>query len=211
MGCGCSKPQYVDITNPVGTDFDLRSLHSGDLILFSRPKLMDKKRFFKPCKWTDVGMVVHLPTLYPNHGLMLFESQNRFSDGLVDILSNTVPTSGTRLVDLHSRINDSEFQEIAARYWETRSLDTELRFNEQLLHNALMDHSNSAFDRRAILIRFDPSIPEPGVKRIASVLQQLNIIDPDHNLDKFLKHRLSKGSSGCVQGQYSELNYIRHV
>lgn len=114
---GCVKSKQINEEYRVASmhNVNLSLLKTGDLIMFADNNTLGNRvtRIFTQSKWTHVGVVVHSPGLYPNHGPLLLESIRSHNDHLQDISTSTIVNSGVRLVDLDSRIRTSKSDDIA--------------------------------------------------------------------------------------------------
>jgi hypothetical protein len=187
MGCAGSKYTVDDSGTPEPTGFNINQLGTGDLVLFSDAELPKSKlKRALQNKWSHVAMIVHMPELYPGMGIMLLESSPCYSDGLVDVLSGHVRTSGVRLVDLRSRLLTVTEREIACRKWLSSSGRAERDERTSALNafSAIVQNSGKSTERKAIQLAMSPiperdaadePIPAAG-QLVAACLQRMHLL-----------------------------------
>lgn len=149
MGCTHSQPEIVTANLH---NVNLSLLKTGDIVLFSSRSTLGTRMIqrFTNSKWTHIGVVVNSPGLYPTRGPMLFESGNDYTDHLRDISTETIISSGVRLVDLSARIKCSKHDEIAFMSLSTGKLDWDPNVIELKMQQVISELSMKPYEQRPI-------------------------------------------------------------
>jgi hypothetical protein len=220
MGCKGSKSENVNKKLPQLTGFNLNSLGSCDLVLFSAEDRWSQSiiRAATHSKWTHIGMVVHLPELYPEQGILLLESSSHYEDGLVDVLTGVVRTSGVRLVDLQARIQATAGREIACRKWQS-SLNADNRITSLHVFDAIKQSSGKPYERSALQLSMSalPVNQTPDESSlfcselVAACLQKLRVLSGNKSANSYTPKSFTKSSFGLISCVYDKLEYVQKI
>lgn len=221
MGCKSSKSSDVNRKIPQRTAFNLNSLGNCDLVLFSAEDRWSQSiiRAATHSKWTHVGMVVHLPELYPELGMLLLESSSHYGDGLVDVLTGVVRTSGVRLVDLQGRIQATTGREIACRKWSSTYAAHDERVTTLSMFDAIKQSSGKPYERSALQLSMSalPVNQTPDESSlfcselVAACLQKLLVISGKKSANSYTPKSFTKDSFGLINSSYAKLEYIQEI
>jgi hypothetical protein len=213
MGCrGSKEKKYTDRQL-----FNINSLGTGDCVFFAKDTKTSHKlvQWATRSEWNHVGLVVYLPELYPKHGNLLLESSPDYTDGLVDILSGKVRSSGVRLVDLNSRIQTSTDDEIACRQW--RKDNRAARTDTETTFACIVKCSNKPYEQSMLqlVVSATPINQAPDESSlfcselVASCLQGMRIVGMQKSSNSYTPATLGKKRLKTTAGSYTPMMPIK--
>ena len=167
-------------------------------------------------------MVVHLPELYPELGMLLLESSSHYEDGLVDVLTGVERTSGVRLVDLQSRIQATAGREIACRKWYSTcagSSAEDERVTALAVFASIIQSSGKPYEKSALQLSMSalPINQSPDESSlfcselVAACLQKLQVLSGRRSSNSYTPKSFTKNSIGLINSAYSKLEYIQKI
>lgn len=219
MGCTSSKYSTDSSITPRQTGYDIQTLGTGDLVFFSQTNTVAQSLITVATrsKWTHVGLVIDLPTLYPTQSPLMLESCNNYEDDLVDLLSGETLKSGVRLVSLRDRLQLVRDREIAVR-----ELEIDTNFNTDHIDAVNIFGVVASFCRKPYeksklqLIMsaspFNQRRDESSLfcsELVAAALQRLNLLNSRKSSNSYTPKSFTKKSFGMLCGQHHTLVYVQ--
>lgn len=219
MGCKSSKYRVDESVKPLSTGYNLTQLSTGDVVLFSQTNTVAQSIIHMALrsKWTHVGIVIDLPSLYPRQSPMLLESCNNYEDDLVDILTGETITTGVRLVCLRDRIQSVQNREIAVRRLQfAESFNTE-GIDAVAVMGTVASFCGKPYEKSTLQIAlsatpFNQPRDETSLfcsELVAAVLQQLRLMNSAKSSNSYTPKTFTKKKLRLTCGHYRPLTYIQ--
>jgi len=219
MGCTSSKYNIDSSVLPRPTGYDMSRLSTGDLVFFAQTNTVAQSLIHVATrsKWTHVGLIIDLPTLYPKHSPMLFESCNNYEDDLTDVLTGETLKSGVRLVSLRDRLQLVRDREIAVRELVIdESFDLE-NTDAIAIFGVVASFCRKPYEKSKLQLSlsaspFNQRQDESSLfcsELVAATLQRLSLMSSRKSSNSYTPKSFTKKSFGMLCGKHQPLTYIQ--